>query len=82
MTTTKKQTMKHGTAMANGARGPRAKLSAKKFATIPAMIAKLRKGLNNYLSLMQVWKKIKPSNPFANEDVAKVSARRSKSLSV
>ncbi len=39
MSTTKKQTMKQGTAMAKGASGPRAKFSAKKLAKIPAMMA-------------------------------------------
>jgi hypothetical protein len=39
MRTTKKQTKKQGTAMAKGAKGPRAKFSAKKFARIPEMIA-------------------------------------------
>jgi len=41
MMTTKKQTIKQGTAIANGARGPRDKPSAKKLATIPAIMAEI-----------------------------------------
>ena len=41
MRTTRKQTMKQGTAMAKGASGPRARFSAKKLARIPAMMAEI-----------------------------------------
>jgi hypothetical protein len=37
--------MKQGTAMAKGAKGPSARFSAKKLATIPAMIAVCKKTL-------------------------------------